>query len=334
MKINVFVSTALPRLRHQRAYLDAFYCSLRDAGEDTGSIEGGYQACDIAVVYGYPKPDSRSAWACRAVHAEHTGPVVVIESAFFGRTPYIEKNGIRSFIRRIRGKRNLVDPHPYARIGIDGAFQDDADFGNAGSPPDRWHLLRKRAGLELRPYRKTGAHVLIVGQKPGDASLRGCDIVEWMIDTVAEVRRHTDRPIVVRAHPAALPADFPRMKKAFGVSKSVRLDIPPTGTINEALRDCWATVTYSSSAAINSLLDGIPAISMSPASLAWPVTDHDLSKINNPTLHEREQWLYDLCYAQWSVEETARGMAWAHLRDKLLQKLNQTNSRHHHQAAP
>ncbi len=333
MKINVFASTALPRLPHQGAYLDAFHRSLRDAGEDAEWIEGGYRTCDIAVVYGYPKPDSRSAWACRAVHAEHTGPVVVVESAFLGRTPYIEKNGLRAFVRRLRGKRNLVDQHPYARIGIDGAFQDDADFGNAGSPPDRWHLLGKWPGLELRPYRGTGTHVLIVGQKPGDASLRGCDIVQWMIDTVAEVRRHTDRPIVVRAHPAALPADFPKMKKAFGASRKVRLDIPPTGTINDALRDCWAAVTYSSSAAINALLDGIPAISMSPASMAWPVTDHDLSKIDNPTLHEREQWLYDLCYAQWSVEETARGMVWARLRDRLTQKLGQANGRHHHQAA-
>lgn len=322
-KINVFASTALPRLPHQAAYLDAFHRSLRDAGEDVEWVQGGYQACDIAVVYGYPKPDSRSAWACRAVHAQHTGPVVIVESPFLGRTPYIEKNGIRAFIRRIRGKRNLVDQHLYSRIGIDGAFQDDADFCNAGSPADRWNLLSREFGLELRPYRTTGSHVLIVGQKPGDASLRGCNIVDWMINTVTEVRRYTDRPIVVRAHPAALPRDFPKMKKAFGANRNVRLDIPPTGTINDALRDCWAAVTYSSSAAINALLNGIPAISMSPASMAWPVTDHDLSKVDNPTLHEREQWLYDLCYAQWSVEETARGLVWARLKDRVLQKLDQ-----------
>jgi len=92
-KINVFASTALPRLPHQAAYLDAFHRSLRDAGEDVEWVQGGYQACDIAVVYGYPKPDSRSAWACRAVYAQHTGPVVIVESPFLGRTPYIEKNG-------------------------------------------------------------------------------------------------------------------------------------------------------------------------------------------------------------------------------------------------
>lgn len=322
-KINVFASTALPRLPHQRAYLDAFYRSLKKMSEDTELVEGGYQACDIAVVYGYPKPDSRSAWACRAVHAEHAGPVVVVESAFLGRMPYIEKSGIRTFIRRARGKRTLVDQHPYSRIGINGSFHDDADFCNLSSPPDRWHALSRSLGLELVPYRKTGAHVLIVGQKPGDASLRGCDIIEWMTTTVAEVRRHTDRPIVVRAHPASRPEDFPKMKKAFGANQDIRLDIPPTGTINDALRDCWAAVTYSSSSAINALLNGIPAISVLPASMAWPVTDHDLSKVENPTLHEREQWLYDLCYAQWSVEETARGMVWAQLKDRAFQKLNQ-----------
>lgn len=321
-RINVFAATALQRLPHQRAYLDAFYRSLCDAGEDAGWIEDdGYQPCDVAVVYGYPKT-GRSASACRAVHAQHTGPFVVLETAFLGRTPYIEKKGLRAFIRSIRGKRNLVDQHPYSRIGIDGSFHDDADFCNAGSPADRWHLASRELGLELLPYRRTGSHVLVVGQKPGDASLRGCDIIQWMIDTVAEIRRHTDRPIVVRAHPAALPGDFPKMRKAFGANSDVRLDIPPTGTINDALRDCWVAVTYSSSAAINALLNGIPAISILPASMAWPVTDHDLSKVADPTLHAREQWLYDLCYAQWSVEETARGLVWAQLKDRLLQRLD------------
>lgn len=322
-RINVFVSTVAQRKPHQRDFLAAFYRSLCDAGEDVGWIDGdGYQPCDIAVVYGYPKVTGRSAPIRRAILTEHTGPFVVVETAFLGRMPYIESSGLRAFFRRVRGKRNVVDEHPYVRIGIDGSFHDDADFGNAGSSEDRWQLLSRTLGLKLAPYRKTGSHVLIVGQKPDDASLRGCDIVEWMIDTVAEVRRHTERPIVVRAHPATLARDFPKMKKAFGANKDVRLDIPPTGTINDALRDCWVAVTYSSSAAINALLNGIPAISILPASMAWPVTDHDLSMVEHPTLHEREQWLYDLCYAQWSLDETARGLVWARLKDRLLQRLD------------
>lgn len=319
--INVFASTALARLPQQTAFLRAFHDGLQRAGEAVRWVEGEYQPCDVAVVYGYPKPDNRSSWACRSVHAQHRGPVIVIESPFLGRAPYIERRSLRAFWRRLRGKRNLVDTHVYARIGIDGAFQDDADFCNAGSPADRWQRLAREFGLALQPYRTQGAQVLVVGQKPGDASLRGADIVEWMIDTATRLRACTDRPIVVRAHPASRPEDFPRMKKAFAAQPHIHLDIPPTGTIHEALQGAWAAVTYSSSAAIDALLAGIPAISTIPASMAWPVTDHDLSMIDQPTLYPREQWLYDLCYAQWSVEEAAMGLVWARLKARVLQKL-------------
>jgi hypothetical protein len=321
LDVNVFASTGLARLPHHGAFLRAFHDGLQRAGETVRWVDGDYLPCDVAVVYGYPKPDSRSTWACRSVHAQHRGPVIVIETPFLGRAPYIERRGLRALWRRLRGKRNLVDPQSYARIGIDGAFQDDGDFCNAGSPPDRWQQLSREFGLTLQPFRKQGSQVLLVGQKPGDASLRGADIVAWMIDTARRLRACTDRPIVVRAHPASRPEDFGRMKKAFATHTDVRLDIPPTGTIHDALCCAWAAVTYSSSAAIDALLAGIPAISTIPASMAWPVTDHELSMIDQPTLYPREQWLYDLCYAQWSVEETASGAVWARLKARVLQKL-------------
>jgi hypothetical protein len=57
------------------------------------------------------------------VHAQHRGPVIVIESPFLGRAPYIERRGLRALWRRLRGKRTLIDPQTYARIGSDAAFQ-------------------------------------------------------------------------------------------------------------------------------------------------------------------------------------------------------------------
>ena len=41
-------------------------------------------------------------------------------------------------------------------------------------------MLSRQLGLNLKPYRRSGEHVLLVGQNPGDASLRGLDMFDWL----------------------------------------------------------------------------------------------------------------------------------------------------------
>ena len=47
--------------------------------------------------------------------------------------------------------------------------------------------------------------------------------------------------------------------------------------------------------------------------MAWDVTNHDLSEINNPKTFDREQWLNNLAYTQWNLEEVRRGLPLKHL---------------------
>ncbi len=323
-KINVFLGTAGQVREHQRVGLLAFYRALRNAGEDVSLVtESVYRPCDIAVVYGCPKVGGQAKVVRCNVYAAHEGSFVVLETPFLGRRVYHNDKGLRAFIRRLRNKRTAVDTRTHFRVGLNGAFHNTADFVNAGSPPDRWELLRREFGLALKPYRRTGSHVLIVGQVPNDASLQGADIVAWMNATAREVKRHTDRPIVLRPHPCTRPDDLRRMAQSFEADRQVRIDVPPTGTIQDALADCWIAVTYSSSSSVDALLAGVPALTMSAANIAWPVTDHDLAKLENPTLHPREQWLYDLCYAQWSPAEIESGIVWARLKGRAYQHLEQ-----------
>ncbi|WP_162913081.1 hypothetical protein [Rhodospirillaceae bacterium SYSU D60014] len=254
----------------------------------------------------------------------HDGTLIVLETPFLGRRISRTDKGVRAFLRRLGNKRAVVDVLTHFRVGLNGPFYNTADFCNAGAPSDRWEDLRREFDLELKPFRVTGSHILIVGQIPNDASLQGADIVAWMASTIHAVKQKTDRPIVVRPHPGTRPIDLKRMMRSLSDDRQVRIDLPPTGTIHDALTDCWACVTYSSSSAVDALLMGIPAIAISPASIAWPVTDHDLDAVEDPTLYPREQWLYDLCYAQWSPEEIASGVVWSRLRDKAYHYLAQS----------
>ena len=101
------------------------------------------------------------------------------------------------------------------------------------------------------------------------------------------------------------------MKRRLRDLPGVTLDYPPRKPVQEVLKRSWVMVTYSSGAAVDALIEGVPCITFSPASMAWPVSDHRLECIERPTLFAREQWLYDLAYAQWSPEEMREGLGLA-----------------------
>ena len=62
----------------------------------------------------------------------------------------------------------------------------------------------------------------------------------------------------------------------FARLEGIILDHPPKQTIQAVLQDCWVLLAYSSSATIDALIEGVPCITLDPANLAWPVSDHDV----------------------------------------------------------
>ena len=66
-------------------------------------------------------------------------------------------------------------------------------------------------------------------------------------------------------------------------------------------------MTHSSSGALEAVLEGIPTFALSPRTFGSPLYLTDLKDIGN-AFHtfpwdDRQQWLYNLAYTSWSVEE-------------------------------
>ncbi|HSO41552.1 MAG TPA: hypothetical protein VLR47_01695 [Rhodospirillales bacterium] len=327
MRIRVFLRSAGEGVeaKRKRKVLRGFHKGLLAEGEDTQLVSGrGYERCDVAVVLG-GRPSAKRA-ATRSVRDEifgrHEGVFVFIETPLFGRSVY-RRAPIAAYARKLLrlGRNRYSDEYGYYRVGVNGFLQDDADFNNAGSPPDRWARISEELGLRLKPYRSDGRHVLIVGQNPGDASLRGADIFAWMHRTAVAARGLTDRPIIVRPHPVTPQLMMREFDTRFSAMKGIVIDYPPIRPVRAVLEDCWVLLAYSSSASIDALIEGIPCITSSPANMAWPVSDHELERIEQPTLFPREQWLSDLAYAQWSPEEMRSGVTWRQLRSAVLRAL-------------
>ena len=176
--------------------------------------------------------------------------------------------------------------------------------------------MAKRLGMpEVQPYRTAGRHIVVVGQVPGDSSLRGENINDWLLDTCARLRRLSNRPIVARLHPLARSHEVVGMHDRLE-ELSVEID-DPSRPFSRTLNDAWSVVTYSSGAAVDALIAGVPAIAMGRASFAWEVTDHHLEKAVDPTLYDRRPWLERLAAAHWCIDEIARGEVWQPLLGAL-----------------
>jgi hypothetical protein len=85
-------------------------------------------------------------------------------------------------------------------------------------------------------------------------------------------------------------------------------------SLREALRDCWALVTWSSAAANEALLAGVPVFTAADCAAAL-LGRTDFSKIEVPVYPEgRTVWAAALAGQQWSLDEFRHGVAWRTLQ--------------------
>ena len=116
------------------------------------------------------------------------------------------------------------------------------------------------------------------------------------------MKKYTDREIIVR-------------------DKGKRHERVGEGSVPKYLikEKIYATVTYQSIAAIESVCTGVPAFTMEKTA-ADSVTSKDLSKIETPFYPDKDQvhkWQHWLAYCQYHVRELGSGEA-----IKIMEKYN------------
>ena len=200
------------------------------------------------------------------------------------------------------------------KVGLNG-INRDAFFGDAGNDSRRSDLLN----LRLKPWRTDGEHILICGQHDKSLQWQGMPrMSQWVMDTIDEIKKHTDRTIIFRPHPRC---KLPHIEHEY---TNVRRQDPRyiNGTYDDfdmGFDNIWATVSYSSNPGIHSILEGVPAF-VSTHSLAYDAAnDIDfLHDIENPVRPDRTQWLNDYAWTEFTIEEIASGLPLKHLTFKLI----------------
>jgi hypothetical protein len=201
----------------------------------------------------------------------------------------------------------FADPaSQFLRYSLDGVFYNSNNYANANSDERKWHMIRAQLGLELLPWRAQGSHVMVCLQRDGGWSMKGTNMTAWTDHTVQHLRTVTDRPIVIRPHPAH-PMNLSHLTALPGVTESKK-----GCSLQQDLAGAWAAVFCNSSSAVASVLAGVPVFATDSDCVAWSVANHDLTNIEAPALPDRTQWLNDLSAAHWTDSESESGAIYRH----------------------
>ena len=189
------------------------------------------------------------------------------------------------------------------KLGING-INRDADFAvDAYMPGDRV----KKFGIVLQPWKQDGEYILICGQHGYSEQWRCMpDMDTYYRNTIAEIRKVSDKPIVVRSHPRYREslhwACNMQWYKEQGVTWNIPKHIQQTYDsfdLEHMLKHTHFTVSHSSNAGISSIIQGVPAV-VSESSLAYEVGTKMDSWLSKP---DRHNWLNRMSYTEWYADE-------------------------------
>lgn len=132
---------------------------------------------------------------------------------------------------------------------------------------------------EGRPWRK-GSDILLF--PPSNTITETFGAENWVEETIAEIRKHTDRRIVIKHKQAPKPLKY-------------------------YLKDAHAVVGYGTVASVEAALYGVPVFA-GPRCPATPIAATDLSQIESPLTPDREAWFRSLTWSQFSLDEIRSGL--------------------------
>jgi DNA polymerase IIIc chi subunit len=271
----------------------AFIESLQNAGEEV--LINNNNNCDVAVIWSV-------LWQGRMIgyhkiwneYQAKKKPIIVLEVG-----------GI---------KRNQT-----WKIGINGVNRE-ADFANQLIHPlddGRW----KKFNIKLNPWKQTGDNIVLCGQHHNSHQWRNNpSMSKWFETQINEIRKYTDKPIIVRRHPRNnIHLDVKKFSNV-KIINPVR-DIKTYDDTNfiQCLQSAWAVVNYSSNPAMQAVFAGIPVF-VSEASLSYDVGNSTLANINNPNMPDRQSWANRLAYTEWWTDEIAQGIPWERIKKRVQEK--------------
>jgi len=254
----------LPRAEHHREWCGPFGEGLRQHGW-TVDVASQWKPCDLLVCWGV-----RRAVEIKA-QLSTSGEVCVLERGYLG------------------------DRFKWTSVSFGGGLNGRGEFRCTRADPARFF---EHFG-PLKPWRRRDGYALIIGQVPGDMSLRsiGGSLDGWYRETAAALRLQ-GHDVRFRPHPEAVKR---------GTGGGIQGVQTIGGDLQAALDGASHVVTWNSNTAVEAVIAGAPSVSMDIGSMAWDVTGHEPGQIVTP---DRLEWAARLAWKTFTMAEMASGYCW------------------------
>lgn len=272
------------------------------ASGDKGQIVCDYNPVDtdVAVVQGFVHPGSK-----QGLHLTLRKQVFEKQQKDNKRSIIVDSN---LFLYADKGNSNK-----FLRFSYDGVFPNTGEYCNENPDPARWDLISKKLGVSLKPWKTTGGSILICCQRDGGWSMNGQPLMPWIVRTVQQVKKHTDKQIVIRFHPG--DKNILNHKRMLARYKLKNVVVSHSENILQDFANAHCVINVNSSPTVAAVIEGIPSIVLDPVrSQAGEVSHHSLSDIENLKEFDREKWIHKMAQMHWTLDELKDGTAWKHLR--------------------
>lgn len=260
------------------------------------------EVADIAIVNGWTK---KMIGGLEGPRGKQNRNSVIAAQAAAGKPAWCIERGF------------LLDRSAWSAMSIGGFCSNGGDFRAEGMPSDRLEMFQEKHGLKIGWRRLEGDYVLLCAQVPWDAQVDDGNHLDWLEGARRRIRENWAGQIVFRPHPKAYRRKDPYQSLSDEFTGdtfvSAPLDQEPVTTFEQDLVGAHAVCCFNSNVATLALLAGVPAFTDADC-LADPMAYRDWSQITfQMMLGNRVQWLNDLCYKQWHLEEFRQALPWLHL---------------------
>ena len=286
--------------KEKELVLDNFHLGVPNS-QSFQERKPNWQPSDLAVMQGW-------------VHANSgTTPHLMFRREIIEKQKSIGKHtlAIDSNLFLYKDKDNTKN---YLRFSLNDVFPTTGIYFTDTVDPSRWQQIKTDIGFDLQPWRTQGDHILICLQRNGGWSMAGLDVMDWLRDTIKQIKNYSDRPIVVRGHPGDK-----KVKNYLRINEpNVTVSVNPS--ILDDLKNAWATITYNSSPGVASAIEGVPVFVTDPLpqkSQAYSICNINLNTIENPIMPERQTWIERLSMSHFNFNDLKNGTAWNIIKEYL-----------------
>ena len=190
----------------------------------------------------------------------------------------------------------IGDRKKWTSCGFNG-LNGRADFCNDRSDGKRLKHVEKYMST-LRRVKGNGKYIIVMGQVPSDSSVKHLKIGfgKWVYSAYKALDP-MGWWVYYRPHPLDKEPYIPKGMKVI------------EGDLDKVIRDAHFVATFNSNSGVDSILAGVPCAVSDEGSMVWDLR----ADIDNPKVPDRYQWLKDMSYTQWTIEEMSSGETWKHL---------------------